>query len=609
MMHRKKSKLGKAIVILVSACLLLGLATPAGGAVQAADLTGLTEAELESYYSQAGGPNPLSAGEPAPLQTAAPCTASVFSAQTESEALPSGGSAFFLQTASPQPAGVQAVDTGVEALQVPGNAYLVIDISEWQNPKAIDYDLLCQQIDGVILRIGFTGYGHDKNKVADLHFEQHYAEFKSRGVPVGVYWFSRADTVAEAEVEANMTLDLLEGKELELPIYWDTEDNYYQRLTTRQLLTDVAISYLDTIRQADREAGIYASVNWYLNRLDLNRLWEHQAENFFEVWVAHYNSWAPNQESDIYGLYSPQFEHNYWMWQFTSTGRLNGYNGSLDFNFRAKNGPDRIVRIDQTAPEIKGAPDVSLLQGLDFDLLAGVRAWDDRDGTVVFSVRPKTVSTKLAGTYVVEYTAVDAAGNRGSHVRTVTVLPTTFPDVLASHWAYGFIEDLYQQRIISGYSDGSFRPENNLTRGQAAKMIAIAAGLDYEGKVADFPDVSPADEYSPYIAALAEKGAISGYLDGNFRQWDKIKRSHIAKIVALAFDLEAGPAEVSFTDLPQDPALAEYILILAGNEIVSGYDTGDFRPEKQVTRAQFSKIITLAREVAGRQSSAADSDK
>ncbi len=66
---------------------------------------------------------------------------------------------------------------------------------------------------------------------------------------------------------------------------------------------------------------------------------------------------------------------------------------------------------------------------------------------------------------------------------------------------------------------------------------------------------------------------------------------------------------MSFTDLPQDPALAEYILILAGNEIVSGYDTGDFRPEKQVTRAQFSKIITLAREVAGRQSSAADSDK
>ncbi|NLW53639.1 MAG: hypothetical protein GXY99_01870, partial [Clostridiaceae bacterium] len=398
MINIKKSKLSKVIVILLSVFMLLSLAMPAGRPVRAADLNLMTEAELESYYSQAGGPNP-------------PAESELFAIQ---EAETYGVSAFSRQTLSPQTAGVreavasvQAVAASDETLQVPDNAYLVIDISEWQNPNSINYDLLCQQIDGVILRIGFTGYGHDKNKVADVHFERHYREFKNRGVPIGVYWFSRADTVAEAEVEANMTLSLLEGKELQLPIYWDTEDNYFQYKTTPELLTEVAISYIDTIRQAGREVGIYASVNWYLNRLVMSRLWEHHADNFFEVWVAHYNSWIPGQERDIYGLYSPQFYQDYWMWQFTSTGRLNGYNGSLDFNFRAKNGPDKIVRIDQTAPEIKGASTVTLLQGLEFDVYAGVRAWDDKDGSVAFTASPKTINTNKVGTYYIDYTAVD----------------------------------------------------------------------------------------------------------------------------------------------------------------------------------------------------------
>ncbi|NLC89248.1 MAG: hypothetical protein GX681_04205, partial [Clostridiaceae bacterium] len=238
MINLKKSKPGKVIVVLLAACLLLSLATPAGGPVQAAGLDRLTEAQLESYYSQAGGPKPLAEGELVPVQETAPYTASAFSAEAAGQAVPSSVSAFPPQTESSPAAGVQAAIAStqaaaddVEPLQVPANAYLVIDISEWQSPGAIDYDLLCRQIDGVILRIGFTGYGHDKNKIADAYFEQHYAEFKSRGVPIGVYWFSRADTVAEAQVEADMTLALLAGKELELPIYWDTEDNYFQRYT------------------------------------------------------------------------------------------------------------------------------------------------------------------------------------------------------------------------------------------------------------------------------------------------------------------------------------------------------------------------------------------
>lgn len=183
------------------------------------------------------------------------------------------------------------------------------------------------------------------------------------------------------------------------------------------------------------------------------------------------------------------------------------------------------------------------------------------------------------------------------------------PSQPVKHWAYDYVINLYNQGIIKGYgSSRLFKPDNPLTRYHAAKMIARAAGLDFEDKIADFPDVDPASEYSPYIAALAEKGAISGFRsDGSFRGDENIKRSHVAKILVLAFGLKEGSLEVEFPDLPDDPALAEYIMILASNGIVSGIGaTGEFRPDAEVTRAQFSKMVVLCQAVAAVQNAEMD---
>ena len=471
---------------------------------------------------------------------------------------------------------------------VPDNAYFLIDISSYQDPNLMDYDLISSQIDGVIMRIGFTGWGTGDSYNNDKAFERHYAAFKSRGVPVGGYWYSCADTVEEGIAEANFTLGLIEGKEFDLPIYWDTEDSHHQAKTTRKVLTDTAIAYMDTMKTAGREVGIYAGYNWINTRLDMTRL---QAYDY-QLWVGRW------------GFYSPNIDYDYWMWQFTAKGRLEGYNGNLDFNFRAKNGPDKLKKIDQTPPVISGADDVELILGAEFDLKAGVEAKDDYDGVIAFSVSPKTIDTSKPGTYKITYTAVDSTGNKAEHIRTVTVIgaPTTFSDVTFSHWAYEYIEDLYQQGVIKGYGNsGEFRPNEKLTREHAAKMIAIAAGLDFEGKVSGFPDVDSDSEYSPYIAALTEKGAISGFPDGTFRPEESIKRSHVAKIVALAFELKKGTQTVQFPDMPlHDQELCGHIMTLAGNGIVSGYkDSGKFAPDNQVTRAEFSKMVSLSQGVSG----------
>ncbi len=559
----------KSLSLILLVLLLFALIVPmAGGFAYAGEMTG-----EESFQSQAGGPNPqtdaISANEPE-TEIPDPVTASFFSIQTTETDFP-------------------AATTSTEQLKVPDNALLIIDLSEWQNPEKINYDLLCRQISGVILRIGFTGYSSEKNKVTDQHFERHYAEFKKRGVEIGGYWFSRANSVEEAEDEAKATLQLLQGKEFELPVYWDTEDPYYQAKTGRQLLTDAGIAYMETVREAGYKVGIYACVNWYLNRLDINRLWEYHAENFFELWVAHY------------GVYSPQFKHNYWMWQFSNEGRLDGYGGYLDFNLRAKKGPDLLEKIDQTPPVITGLSDLELIQGMELNLKEGIRADDDKDGkNIPFDVSPRMIDTRQPGTHLITYSAKDLAGNVCSYTRTVTIKPTTFTDVPIAYWAYNFIENIYRQGLVQGYkgSEREFRPENNLTREQAATVIARAANLTTEGKEAFFPDVPADNPCYPFIAALADKGAINGFPDGLFRGRENIKRSHMAKILVLAFDLEMGSQKVYFSDMPQDPIFCEYIEILASNGIVSGYaNTNEFRPNNRITRAEFSKMILLTQEL------------
>ncbi|HZJ91109.1 MAG TPA: S-layer homology domain-containing protein [Oscillospiraceae bacterium] len=175
-----------------------------------------------------------------------------------------------------------------------------------------------------------------------------------------------------------------------------------------------------------------------------------------------------------------------------------------------------------------------------------------------------------------------------------------FSDVKESDWACAYIMNLYEKGIIKGYPDGTFRPNHEISRQHAAKMITLGAGLKYQGKKADFPDVDPNGEMSPYIAALVEKGAIRGYPDGTFRPTQSITRGQIAQIVAKAFDLKMGKLPANFKDLPAGEA-GNYIKILASNGIVKGYSDGTFRPQGVTTRAQFCKILTIAMAVSGVQ--------
>jgi len=99
-----------------------------------------------------------------------------------------------------------------------------IDISTWQKPSQMNYDKLAKEIDFVILRAGYTGHGTGVSLHKDDPFEKHYQAFHERGIPIGVYWYSCANTRAKGIAEAKKCLEIIKGKTISYPVFIDAEE-------------------------------------------------------------------------------------------------------------------------------------------------------------------------------------------------------------------------------------------------------------------------------------------------------------------------------------------------------------------------------------------------
>lgn len=191
----------------------------------------------------------------------------------------------------------------------------IIDISSYQRPQDIDYDRFVTNIDGVILRVGFTGYGTGESYYKDAYFERHYQEFLSRGVPIGAYWYSCANEPGEGKAEAVFMYNIIKNKKFSLPIYWDTEDAHHQRPTSTKGLTDAGLEFLSYLESKGYYVGVYASASWLNSELDMSRLGK------YDVWVAHY------------GVSAPSYSKPYGMWQFTDKLSVSGFKSGVDGNW------------------------------------------------------------------------------------------------------------------------------------------------------------------------------------------------------------------------------------------------------------------------------------
>jgi hypothetical protein len=177
-----------------------------------------------------------------------------------------------------------------------------------------------------------------------------------------------------------------------------------------------------------------------------------------------------------------------------------------------------------------------------------------------------------------------------------TLCALSFSDVAQGDWFFPYVATLYCRGAISGYSDGTFRPYNNTTRGQLSKILVLAEAwrINTAGGP-HFSDVPESNPFYSYIETAYNHGVISGYADGSFRWGNNVTRGQLSKIVVLAqnwpINTTGGP---HFSDVPADSAFYTFVETAYNKGTISGYSDGTFSPGSNATRAQLAKIVQTA---------------
>ncbi len=128
----------------------------------------------------------------------------------------------------------------------------------------------------------------------------------------------------------------------------------------------------------------------------------------------------------------------------------------------------------------------------------------------------------------------------------------SFNDVAPDSTYYQYIETAHLRGVLGGYTDGTFRPNNPITRAQAAKMLVSARG--WGESFPPFPtfDDVPSDHWSyGFVEAAASRAVIGGYTDGTFRPNNPLTRAQLSKILALT--LQIPPARSEATPVSRSP--------------------------------------------------------
>jgi hypothetical protein len=169
-----------------------------------------------------------------------------------------------------------------------------------------------------------------------------------------------------------------------------------------------------------------------------------------------------------------------------------------------------------------------------------------------------------------------------------------------SFWAEKEVDYLIKQGIISGYEDGTFRPNDPITRAQVAGMMVQALKLPVAGRPnPGFKDVSSKSYYYKVIAAVADEGIIRGGEDGRFRPGEYVTRAQMAAILRRAMGYKQEWNQ-RFIDIEKTHWAFSEINSIAENGITWGKSGYQFVPNELTTRAQFS--VFLARALNGKLS-------
>ncbi|WP_107947464.1 S-layer homology domain-containing protein [Lysinibacillus parviboronicapiens] len=181
----------------------------------------------------------------------------------------------------------------------------------------------------------------------------------------------------------------------------------------------------------------------------------------------------------------------------------------------------------------------------------------------------------------------------------IVVVPTvqaadSFSDVDVSKEYGAAVKDLAERGIINGYTDGTFKPFADVTRGQAAKILAGLLQLDTtKVENPNFTDLKPSDEFYGAVAALYNEGIATGFADGSFGVNQPITREQLANMLTKAYQLDNYDYDqtLPFTDVVKYSEAYYAVAPLYNNQITKGVTETTFGLKETVKRSQLALFV------------------
>jgi hypothetical protein len=155
---------------------------------------------------------------------------------------------------------------------------------------------------------------------------------------------------------------------------------------------------------------------------------------------------------------------------------------------------------------------------------------------------------------------------------------------------------LLARGALSRYSDGTFHPDQPATRAELIRALVVALRLPLPPAASlpgpTFRDVPATDLFYPYIETAYQQGWISGYTDGTFRPDQAVTRGQASRIVVTAAHLPlAAAAKPAYADVPASSPIYPYVATASAQGLISGYPDGTFQPDAALSRGALAQML------------------
>jgi len=176
-----------------------------------------------------------------------------------------------------------------------------------------------------------------------------------------------------------------------------------------------------------------------------------------------------------------------------------------------------------------------------------------------------------------------------------TMVYAAYPDVMEGKWYTAAIENAVSNNLLSGYEDGTMRPDNSITRAEIAAVFAKAFGAPEKSTLRNFNDVNSAQWFYNAMAKAVNMKVFVGDDQNCLNPSKPITRQEAAIVIAKAFELSAenGNALDKFADKAEvSPWAAPFLAALVDNGYMAGDTAGKLNPQGNITRAEFAQIMS-----------------